>query len=337
MRDRNLGIRKAAILIASLDARSAEMLLREMSPSQAHAVREAADRLGPLDLDEQNEVIDEFFRIGPLLPEKQPAGIELDSRPLVRSVPLSSAGGNEFGRGGAETPPLAHTLRDASIHLLAPFLERERPQTIAVVVSHLPTDRAAEVLANLPAELQIEVARRLVDLDETDPEVLRDIERGLESWLREQLESDRRRSVGITALNNILGAATPRAKRHILANLERHDRQLASKIKLAPERPMTFADVEQLDAASLTVVLHHADSQVLVLALAGARPEMAERAFELFPFEEVQSLRRALCELGPTRLSDVEDAQRELADLAHQLEIRGEIAPAKRGRLSVAV
>ena len=102
-------------------------------------------------------------------------------------------------------------LHEASPRSLAPFLEREHPQTIAVIVSHLPSDRAAEVLAGLPGDLQIEVARRLVDLEETDPEILQEVERGLESWLCEQVRSDRRRGPGSTRSTTSWALASPRA------------------------------------------------------------------------------------------------------------------------------
>jgi flagellar motor switch protein FliG len=228
-------------------------------------------------------------------------------------------------------------LYEAQAQSLAPFLQCEHPQTIAVVISNLPSDRAAEILTGLPAEMQIEVARRLVDLDETDPEILREVERGLESWLCEQVRSDRRRTAGLTALHNILGAANARTKHHILSNLPRHDRQLVSEIAPSARPSMTFAELEQLDKASLTVVLHHAQNELLVLALAGAGPDFAERVFDLFPADEAAVLRWALRDLGPTRLSDVEQAQHELIELARQLQIRGEIAPQIRGHLSVAV
>lgn len=335
MKNKHRSLRKAAVLVASLDAENADAMLRQMSPGQAQSLRKAIEQLGPIDPQEQREVLEEFFRIGPLVPDKQPSGIELDdSLPaeLAICAPLESE--SAFGPNG--TVPL-RMLRDASAQSLAPFLEREHPQTIAVVISHLPSERAAEVLAGLSADLQVEVARRLVDLDETDPEILREIERGLESWLREQAQSDRRRTAGMTALNNILGAASPRVKQHILANLSQGDRQRAGKIKPPPFRPLTFDDLQQLDSTSLTVVLHHADPEMLVLAMAGARPEFAERALDMFPLEESQAFRAALRNLGPTRLSDVEESQYELAELAGQLELRGEIAPEVRGRLSVAV
>ncbi|MBI3838468.1 MAG: hypothetical protein HY288_11115 [Planctomycetia bacterium] len=338
MRRKHRHLRKAAILVASLDHEHAESLIRQMAPAQSDALRRAVDRLGEIDPVEQNEVLEEFFRIGPLVPDKQPSGIELDSS-LPKQLSISASADPmpppEWRSGQAAVP--FRFLHEASAQSLAPFLKREHPQTIAVVISNLPADRAAEILAGLPADLQVEVARRLVDLDETDPEVLREVERGLESWLCEQVRSNRRRTAGLTALHNILGAASPRTKQHILANLSNGDRPLANKKTASPQPSLSFAELEHLNSASLTVVLHHAQPELLVLALAGAGPEFAERVFDLFPAEEAAALRAALRNLGPTRLSDVEQAQQELAELAHQLEARGEIAPEVRGQLSVAV
>jgi flagellar motor switch protein FliG len=220
---------------------------------------------------------------------------------------------------------------------LAPFLEREHPRTIAVVVSHLPSQRAAEVLAALPGETQLEVARRIVDLEQTDPEVLGEIERGLESWLSQQAGCDNRRAAGLAALANILEAANPRTREHILSHLEGECRELAGLVGSVPRPPLSFADIEQLDPASLLIVLQHAGSKLLTLALAGAPGRFAERALGLLPSAKAQVLRRALCNLGPTRLSDIEEAQQELTRLAGQLEQCGKIARCQVGHLSVAV
>jgi len=338
MKTKHRNLRKAAVLLASLDTERADELLRQMSPGQSHVLRQAVEELGEIELAEQNEVIEEFFRIGPLVPDKQPSGIELDDRlPAHLAMPAGQADGEDSDAQSANGVPPFRFLHEAPAQSLAPFLEREHPQTIAVVVSHLPSDRAAEILAGLPGDLQIDVARRLVDLEETDPEILREVERGLESWLGQQARGDHRRTAGLAALTNILDAADPRAKQHILANLARNDRQLAARLKIPLQPALSFAELEHLDPASLTVVLHHAARELIVLALAGAANEFAERVFELFPPEETRALREALRNLGPTRLSDVEEAQQELADLARQLELRGDIAPEVRGRLSVAV
>jgi flagellar motor switch protein FliG len=184
-------------------------------------------------------------------------------------------------------------------------------------------------------------------LDEADPEVLRDVEAGLESWLAAEVRHDQRRTAGVAALNNILEAAPERTKHGIFQNLVQHDRQLA--VRLSPPRqkdiepPMrqqpayTFADLVDLDDAAVSAVLHRSNAEVVVLALAGAAPELIERVMRQLPLAEARTLRYALENLGPTRLSDVEQAQQHLADLACRLARDGQLKPGPRKRLSIAV
>ncbi len=96
-----------------------------------------------------------------------------------------------------------------------------------MVMSHLPKDRSADLLACLPARMQAEVARRLVDLEEADPEVVRDVERGLQSWLEQQDRNQQRRKAGLATLEGILQAADESTQHEILANLGIVDRRLA--------------------------------------------------------------------------------------------------------------
>ncbi len=93
------------------------------------------------------------------------------------------------------------------------YLQRERPQTIAVVISHLSSDRAAEVLALLPAELQGDVALRLVHLDKTDPEILDEIERGMQSWISQQGRTPRAHGAGLETLRGVHGGGRRAGRR----------------------------------------------------------------------------------------------------------------------------
>ncbi|HEY2893563.1 MAG TPA: FliG C-terminal domain-containing protein [Pirellulales bacterium] len=331
----NRNLRKAAVLVASLDPQNAAAVLAHMTPAQADAVRQAVCSLEKLDPREQRRVIEEFFRVGPLVPARQPSGLELDDRL-----------GKQLSDTSTDAPPADAPTTDEPFKLLhkaptgwlAPLLEREHPQTIAVVVSRLTPQRAAELLSGFAAELQLEIARRLVDLDETDASVLAEVEHGLESWLCQQARGDKKRTAGLTALKNILGAASPEAKENILANLARHDRKLAARVK-SPPRKLEFAELEQLENASLGMVVRNVRSELLVLALAGAEPEFVERVYEVLPPEDAQSLAEALRKLGPTRLRDVEHAQHELAQCARHLQICADAALDRGGRthLSVAV
>lgn len=354
MKHRPSMLRKAAILIASLDQPTAESVLDQMDLAQADRVRRAILHLGDVDAEEQDRVIEEFFRIGPLIPSQNPAGIELDGdvalhlssdTPSEESEPRRWT--SDFSESWmpretkARIKPNASDvnndsapfqfLHEAEFETLAPFLKRENPQTIAVVVSHLPPQRAGELLAELPANLQVEVIRRLVDLDKADPRMVREVERGLETWLSEQARNQRRRAAGIEAVSAILTAASGSTRRKILGNVTRHDRPLAGKLRTDHFR---FADFVQLDDSTIGEVLRAADPELLVLALAGASADWVQRFTRRLPAADARRLNRALIHLGPTRLADVEEAQQALADLALDLEGEGRIALGSGPRLS---
>jgi flagellar motor switch protein FliG len=346
MKNRLQALRKAAILIDSLDRATADAMLSQMTPEQARAVRDAIDDLGAVPPAEQQAVIEEFFRIGPLVPEKSPPGIELDSR-LARqlSTPAPRASmptiaptktpWSDVRPGTVEQP--FRCLEDLSSDVLARYLRREQPQTIAVVVSHLTSQRAAEVMTLLPGELQGEVALRLTQLDKTDPEILSEIERGMRGWLPEASGSQRVRSAGLETLRGILAAADDRAKHNILQNLAQRDRGLAGKLTAPAARRITFAELEQFDNVSLANVLRSAPGAIILLALAGAGNEFVHRVLGLVPADDARQLRRGLENLGPTRLSDVETAQHELAAIAGRLESAGRRSGLETKHLSIAV
>ena len=226
-----------------------------------------------------------------MVPRRDPSGIELDGQ-----LPADLHVGGDAALVPLQAPaagddaqcPRFHFLHEAPAESLSPYLEREHPQTIAVVVSHLPAGRAAQVLAALGTDLQLEVARRLVDLNETDPEILREVERGLESWICREVRGDGGRTAGMAALLNILEKADPLTKENILAHLGGESRQALTKAEpcepAAP--PPAFADLERLDERPLGVVLAHAAPELLLLALAGASQGFAERAIALFPAAE---------------------------------------------------
>ena len=135
-------------------------------------------------------------------------------------------------------------LREAEADKLARVLAGELPQTIALVLSHLPPQQAGAVLARLQPALQTDVVHRLVDLEETDPEILRAVEETLEARLSKQVQMQRRRVAGLAAVAGILQASDGRASMQILDNLTAHDRQLAER--LTP-RPLAFEDLVDAD------------------------------------------------------------------------------------------
>jgi flagellar motor switch protein FliG len=309
----NAGIRKAAILVACMDRAAADAVLEQLPPDQAQRVRQAVVVLDEIPDKEQQLVVDEFFQLGPQKLSQQSYGVELGGR-LAREIGIKRSSFHAKGAasGGSPSKPFVR-LRDAEDEKLVRLLANERPQTIALVLSHLSARQAGGVLARLQPNLQTEVVRRLVDLEETDPAILQEVEQTLESRLSRQVPMQRRRVAGLEAIGGILEASESDVRLQILDNLTAHDRTLADKL-IPP--PMEFDDLIDMDDATLAEVFRAAQPQWIMPALLGALPEITQRVLRFLPRAQAESLRRKLEEPGPIRLSDVETARQRIAEIA---------------------
>ena len=299
------GIRKAAILVAGLDREAADLLLDQLNPEDADRVRQTVMSIDKIDPEERQRVIDEFRRIGPMVPDQCPPGVELSELPAHRAESMASA---------EDVPPFGF-LRDAEAENLSRLLGTERPQTIALVLSHLTPQRAGEVLSCFDASLQVEVVRRLADLENTAPETLQEVEQALEARLSRQFAMDSARAAGPETVGNILAHCDSRTAGDILENLAARDKRLAEQLGY---RPVEFDDLARFDDATLQAVFHAAEPEVAQTALVGAPPRLVERIVQCMTPEEARRLRRKLDCPGPIRLSDIEDARQQITGLAQQ-------------------
>jgi len=319
----NDGLRKAAILVASLDTAAADAVLDQLSPAQARQVREIVIEFEDIDQGEQRRVIDEFFNVGPAPANDN--GVELDGRLAW----LASRGGEEVVEQPApSTVPAAlpfRFLQETEADKLVRALVHERPQTIALVLSHMPPAKSGAVLARLPEAVQVEVVQRLIDLEETDPEILREVEEALRGRLADPLrgypdvQTQRRRVAGLAAVAGILQATDGRTGIRILDNLASRDRTLAEK--LLP-RPMAFDDLAGVEDDVLAETFEEAGSQLMLPALFGAAPELIERVLACVSANDGEELRQQVNHPGPIRLRDVDEARRQVARIASRVNYK---------------
>jgi len=312
-------LRKAAVLVAILSPEEADRVLERFEPEQARRLRDMAVDLGPVGAEEEERVLEEFFRIGPLVPGKQPAGLELDE--YLARRPDSNA---------AERPSgfrPVHFLQDAEADKLARALVGERGQTIALVLSHLGPEQAGAVLVRLEPTCQVEVVRCLVELEETDPEILHEVEQALQTRLAEQVQMQRRRVAGLRAVAGILQGSPEPIGMQIFRNLSARDPALAQR--LSPE-PIAFADLEAADSRSWAEIAGAVDPELLGVALLEASPGLIDRVLRQMSGGKAGQIRMRLEQPGPTRLSDMEEARRRVADVAWSLALQGRIELGRR-------
>jgi flagellar motor switch protein FliG len=334
---REPSLRKAAVLIASLDADTADLLLAQMPKDQAEMVRREIVDIDEIDPSEQQAVLDEFFRSGPIASDAGRAEIGLNSE-----LPVQSRGIDDRDIVGyddqpnAANPPFS-SLGRASLEAVVAALEREHPQAVALVLTHLPPDRAGQVLARLPAGAQTEVIRRLVDSSATDPQVLMEVELAIARRL-DGHDSLGKLASGVASLKAILHASRPAARRQILSNLAAHDRRLAHQIApSSPAKRFTFSEVCGLPLESLTCLFRDADRRTAVLALAGTSAELVDEFLEALDPQEADWFARRLTNLGPLRLADIDRAQEDLAALASQLLSEGRLEGYSSSHLTAVV
>jgi flagellar motor switch protein FliG len=320
------GIRKAAILVAALDRAAADCLLDQMAPAEAQRVRDAVLELDDVDPAERRRVIDEFFRRETSNAEPRTPAVELQLQAAGRERFRTSAHGphrrEPCGQKDKEKNQRFRSLRQAKTEILLRILEGERPQMIALVLSNLNSDQAGRVLARLQAKTQVEVIRRLVDLEEADADVLYELEQALEARLGEELKSERPQAAGPSKVTGIVEAAGKHHGIQFLDNLKAQDPKLAERF--AVER-VDFDDLMTLDDDSLVTVLQEAGSSIVLLALIGAPDWLINRIAKRLPASEAAAFRHRLEHFGPTRLADVEEARRRIEGVAWQLAAGGRI------------
>ncbi|HEY2838406.1 MAG TPA: FliG C-terminal domain-containing protein, partial [Pirellulales bacterium] len=237
----------------------------------------------------------------------------------------SAAATQTVADDGSSVVPPFQFLHDVERTELVDLLSSEHPQTIAIVAAHLPEDRAASLLAALLPAAREEVMRRFAESGATDSAVLSEMERSLRARLAKGRPSGPRNPADLQRISRVLSAADAETRQQAqtpdatlaLASVRESAELAADRDPLA----MTFEDLEYLDEALLSATLRRADTELVRLALAGATAAFVQKVLNRLSLREARNLRRQIETLGPTRLSDMERAQQELARLAESVLI----------------
>lgn len=347
-------LRKAAVLVAALDTHSADVLLEQLPAEHAARLRRAVMELDQVDADEQERVLQEFLAQSPKATASR--GVEL-------ATSLAGRAAASRTENPSPQPKPFRLLNEVEPSDLVRVLAHQHPQITAVVLAHLAPSRAVEVLAFFSPEMQVELLRRIAELDDAEPEIMRDLEQQLESLFVGVLRGPRQ--AGLAAVRQIFHAADHEKRRLLYEQLRKKDRQLATQ--LVPEPPRqppqttssqdsndnrpaetspapepavqseapppgervyataswTFDEVMYLDDQDLGRLLSRAEPTDVLLALAGAEPAFVARVQRALPARQARKVKRGLRELQPLLVSDIEVAQRRLVMLARQLASAG--------------
>jgi len=316
------GPEKAAILLLSLEQNQAASVLRELRDEEVSEIVTEIAALAVVEQETVTEIVEVFDET-----RKQDGRLcrgGLDQARQLLSAAVDPARVEEIFAlidKGVIEPPFAW-LAPVPADDLARILQRENPQTTAIVLSFLDADLAAAVLQTLPEEQQQAVGIRIGELGEPSPDLVGRIEDGL----REKIGPDAfKRQYGVGGINTLvalLNRSDRSTEREVLEALAQHDEELAGEVR---RRLFIFEDITSLDDRSIQAVLRTVDAKALPMALKGVRPEVSRKITDNLSQRAAQNLIEEIELLGPVRAADVEAAQATVVAVINQLEQAGEI------------
>jgi len=208
------------------------------------------------------------------------------------------------------------------------LIKGEHPQTIALILASLKSERAAEILSDLPEQIQADVAMRIVKMDQVPKEVIQEVDQMLHKEIRGIGDSGSREVDGTTALANILNEIDKSSEEQILSLIEEEDEKMAEEVR---QLMFIFEDLLKVDDRGFREILKQIDKQELTVALRTASEELKEKFFSNMSERAREMLREDMEIMGPVRISDVEEAQQKILRAARQLESEGKIILGKGG------
>jgi len=322
------GLRKAAIILVSLGEEIASTVIGRMGRDQIENISRELAALKNLTPREQDNVLEEFYNLAIAHKYIEQGGLSYARSILEKSLSPTDAAEiiNQVTQAIQQTP--FQFLQKAESENVLTFIQDEHPQTIALILAHMGPQKSAEILTGLPQQKQSEVIKRIASMDQTNPEVIREVEKGLETRLSDIVSQTFDKAGGVEAAASILNLSDRSTEKSILESLETDDPDLVEQIR---RLMFIFEDIMLVNDKGIQAVLKEVDNDELALSLKTASDELKEKIFSNMSERAAQLIREDMEYMGPVRLSDVESAQQKIVDIVRRLEDAGEIFVSGRG------
>lgn len=321
--EQNDGIKKAAVLLISLGSEVSSQVMKQLPDDYIQKISYEIANTDYVKPERRDEVLEEFINTANGRQYILDGGIDYAKTVLNEALGPQKAKEilDVLMQLQMRERPF-EIARSADLQQLVNALVDEHPQVIALVLCYMQPDKGATLMAQLPRSLQVDVAERIGMITATSPDVIKSIEKMLESQLSNFEIADSENIGGVNALVGILNAASRSTEKNIIGDLEDRQPTLAAEIKA---NLFTFDDITSLSDMDVQKVLRTIANDVLELALKGAGPDIKEFIFRNLSQRAADTIREDLEFMGPTRLANIEEAQQKIVAEIRRLDDTGEI------------
>lgn len=314
------GTEKAAILLMSLGEEQTAKVFQQLDEDEILQMSQVMANLGKVSAGVIERLFMEFAE-GMSSTSSLVGTLDSTERLLMKVLGKDKVSGIMEEIRGPAGRTMWEKLSNVSEEILANYLQKEYPQTVAVVLSKITSEHAARVLAHLPEGFAMEVIMRMLRMEAVQKEVLDDVEKTLKTEFMTNLaRTNRRDSHEIMAeiFNNLERAV----ENKFMSSLEERNPDSAEKIR---SLMFTFEDLGRLDPSAIQTIIRSADKEKLPLALKGASDAMKDLFFSNMSERAAKIMKEDMAAMGPVRLKEVEESQQSLVGTAKELADRGEI------------
>ncbi len=322
------GLERTAILFLTVGEEGAAELMKHLNPKEVQSIGLQMSQMHNVTQDMVEHVLNEFVTV---LQNQTSLGI--GSNEYVRDV-LTKALGEEKAGGmidrillGGNSQGL-EALKWMDARAIAEIIRLEHPQIIAIVLSYLESDHAAEVLSYLQDRVRTDVLMRIATLDGVPPIALHELNEVLEKQFSGSSKTQKSGVGGVKTAANILNFMDGASEAAITEAITEQDEHLAQEIQ---EQMFVFDNLLDIDDRGIQAILRDVQSDSLIVALKGADETMREKFFSNMSSRAAEMMRDDLEAKGPVKLKDVEEAQKAILAVAKKLADAGDISLGGKG------
>ena len=328
------GLQKAAILLIALGPERSANVFKHLKEDEIEELTLEIANTRNITPKVKDAVISEFYQVCLAQQYIAEGGINYAKEVLEKSFGADRAM-DVIGKltASLQAKPFEF-IRKTDASQLLNFIQDEHPQTIALILSYLSAAQSALILSALPPDRQADVAKRIAIMDRTSPEVIKEVEKVLESKLSTLVNQDFAVIGGVDAVVEILNTVDRGTEKHIMETLEIEEPELADEIR---KKMFVFEDILLLDDRAIQRVLRDVDNNDLAIAMKGSNEQVQTAIFNNMSKRLAVMIKEDMEFMGPVRMKDVEEAQQKIVNIIRKLEDSAEIVISRGGGDEIVV
>ena len=316
-------IQKLAMLLIILGEETAITVLRNLDPDEVEAISGEMSKVGMVNVELQSAVLKEFTDVALEASTSLRGGIDFTQIVLEKALGLYKAA-NVISRVSPTRTPVSSMSQIVELEprQLFNLLKHEQPQTISLIISYLPPEKASNLLMMLRSEVREQVVERLATLAPTPIEIVEKVVEVLNRKLGTKHTRALNQTGGLKSAANLLNSLDKGFSKSLLINIEERNPELGQAIR----QKMFTEDVANLDVPTLQRVLREVDMRDLAVALKTASDALKTALLGAISKRAAETVQEEMGFMGPLKLRDIEAAQLRIIEIVRKVEAEDEAA-----------